>query len=920
MFKNALLSLIIFFILTTIVQAQFSISIDAQKDFFYNELSGAENGFLILSYHDYLSLSGPKPDGDKDLSAKVWMAWDSSYFYLYAEVRDDMIRVNHSARPNNDCMELKFDPDPTLKPLTGIVNARMSAVDSAEAKNMTGVDNLYSEGNLDSAAVSPVNYARRPLPDGYVLELRLAWNWIKTEDRQLHAGEGNLFGLAINFHDNDSDARDGSIHWSAGMADEVWTTPQLLGTVEFLPDHKFKLIKQNAIDPDARPGYTYLSKPRLERDPGPELILENWKYHPGDDSAWVDPTYDDSSWETYHPVISKQRQPQSGWKAIGWFRIHLVVDSSLWGIPLGLVMFQTGASEIYLDGDLLYRFGKVSSNPDSEEIHWERDPRYIVFRDSSNHLLAVRYSNTATDKFIDKTLNAGYLCLIWEDLVPLISERVKIVRDLSLFQIIFTTIAVVLGILHLFIFLFYPSAKENLYFSIFIFCWAVITFTEFSELFSSDFNQIILHGTLGALAISPAIIFGLLTIYASVYHKIPRQILLFIATAPLFTVGILFSLFEPKILSILIYGFFGLATLETFRILIFSRFRQQRSRWILLSGFSIFMLFLVYQILSNMQILPRFGEYGIVYVYGIFILVISMSIDLSRNFAQTSRNLEKQLIQVKELSEKTLAQERQARDEEMARKLLEADNARKTMELKEARKLQLSMLPQKIPSLPNMDIAAYMQPANEVGGDYYDFYVAEDGTLTITIGDATGHGMKAGTMVATIKALFSAFGGTLDILPFFSKCSEVLKNMNLGNLYMALMLVRIKEYKMISSSAGMPPMFIYRNKSQNIEEIVLKGMPLGAHVGFPYLQKETELAVGDTILLMSDGFPELFNEKKETLGYTKVKKSFKSVADKSPGQIIEHLNKYSQQWRDNTPQNDDITFVVLKIKNSKTSS
>jgi hypothetical protein len=152
------------------------------------------------------------------------MAWDSSYIYLYAEVQDDVVRVNHSSRPNNDCIELKFDPDPTLKPLTGIINARLSALDNSEAQKMTGVDNLYSEGNLDSVAASVVNYARRPLPDGYVLELRLAWNWIKTDDRQVQVGAGNIFGLAINFHDNNSDRRDGSIHWSPGMADEVWTT------------------------------------------------------------------------------------------------------------------------------------------------------------------------------------------------------------------------------------------------------------------------------------------------------------------------------------------------------------------------------------------------------------------------------------------------------------------------------------------------------------------------------------------------------------------------------------------------------------------------------------------------------------------------------------------------------------------------
>ncbi|MEJ7700687.1 MAG: hypothetical protein WKF71_13720 [Pyrinomonadaceae bacterium] len=76
---------------------------------------------------------------------------------------------------------------------------------------------------------------------------------------------------------------------------------------------------------------------------------------------------------------------------------------------------------------------------------------------------------------------------------------------------------------------------------------------------------------------------------------------------------------------------------------------------------------------------------------------------------------------------------------------LHAENERRAKELEEARQLQLSMLPKKLPQIPNLEIAAYMKPATEVGGDYYDFHVGADGTLTVAVGDATGHGLKAGT-------------------------------------------------------------------------------------------------------------------------------------------------------------------------------
>ena len=69
------------------------------------------------------------------------------------------------------------------------------------------------------------------------------------------------------------------------------------------------------------------------------------------------------------------------------------------------------------------------------------------------------------------------------------------------------------------------------------------------------------------------------------------------------------------------------------------------------------------------------------------------------------------------------------RKEKEDKRLLELENERKTRELEQARRLQLSMLPKEIPCLPNLDIAVYMKTATEVGGDYYDFYKSDDNTL-----------------------------------------------------------------------------------------------------------------------------------------------------------------------------------------------
>ena len=119
-------------------------------------------------------------------------------------------------------------------------------------------------------------------------------------------------------------------------------------------------------------------------------------------------------------------------------------------------------------------------------------------------------------------------------------------------------------------------------------------------------------------------------------------------------------------------------------------------------------------------------------------------------------------------------------------------------------------LPKSVPQLPHVEIAALMKTATEVGGDYYDFHVGADGALTIAIGDATGHGLKAGTVVAARKGLFKHRAGQADLVATLAQTSRALKQMNLRSLFMALTLVKLNGDHLQCSVAGMPPILIYR--------------------------------------------------------------------------------------------------------------
>ena len=248
------------------------------------------------------------------------------------------------------------------------------------------------------------------------------------------------------------------------------------------------------------------------------------------------------------------------------------------------------------------------------------------------------------------------------------------------------------------------------------------------------------------------------------------------------------------------------------------------------------------------------------------------------------------------------------------REELEAQNEQRARELDEARQLQLSMLPKKVPQFPNLEIAAYMKTATEVGGDYYDFHVADDGTLTIAIGDATGHGLKAGTMVTATKSLFHELANGDDLPDMLKRFSYSLKKMNLRSLFMALTVVRLKNHGLTITVAGMPPILIYRAAQRHIEEVFIKAMPLGCLTNYTYKQEDVALQPGDIVVLMSDGFPERFNEANEMLGYDQAKYTLVATAHLSSQEILTRLVQAGDDWGQSRLADDDVTFVVLKIR------
>lgn len=231
--------------------------IDAEFDAWWGTLTGPSDGLIHLPSRAYLRDIGGPPNDDADCSGILWMAHDETWLYAYLAAKDDFVTASNSSRWLNDCIELKFDPNPGMSnaETDGTSNMRLTALGEDLAENPDGVDNINRSGHLEDVSgddyeVSEDDYARRLTDDGYVLEFRVPRDYInEPEDgRFMVVDEYDIFGMAVNLIDNDSGDRDHMIQWSAGHTDEAHSFPVYHGSVTLLPDHKLGFEAVSPVD------------------------------------------------------------------------------------------------------------------------------------------------------------------------------------------------------------------------------------------------------------------------------------------------------------------------------------------------------------------------------------------------------------------------------------------------------------------------------------------------------------------------------------------------------------------------------------------------------------------------------------------------------------------------------------------------
>jgi serine phosphatase RsbU (regulator of sigma subunit) len=686
-------------------------------------------------------------------------------------------------------------------------------------------------------------------------------------------------------------------------------------------------------------GTLTLTADSLQNGKPVELSKLNWQYQPGDDPRFADPQFDDHSWETLKgTAITLAHIPQRGWRGIGWFRLRFQVDPALATQPLALVMVHYGASEVYLDGKLVQRFGAVGTTPDTEVAYNPNTlPVNIALDARGEHVLAVRHScmemgdmsggwgkwivrqsaRPVVSAYANRTNNYGAGFGVWVvEAGQARDDQVNKSAGGGLYLLNFGLLLAI-GLLHLLLYWFYPRQRANLFFGLFACSSAAsnIIYYRWSLSHQSATGILLQNGvnnTLTMLALGTLLAF----MYTAFAERIPKWFWLWVMAAALYIPmnSIFVGLAATRHWYLYIQALTWFPVIEVVRGMSKPIKDKVSGAWIVGAGMLVYTLYIAIVLLILVRSVS--GASFSITIRSVVILFLTgaISIFLARQFARTSLDLESQLAQVKELSEKELEYQRTEAELRVQHAQEKVENERRARELEEARQLQLSMLPKHVPQLPHLEIAAYMKTASEVGGDYYDFHLGEGGALTVAVGDATGHGLKAGTMVSSVKSLFMALADHPDITYILHRMNRVLKDMKLRGLFMAMTMVKVKGNQLTVSITGMPPVLVYRAASGEVEEIALRAIPLGSLTSYQYKQQELAIAPGDVIVLMSDGLPERFNAENEMLDYAATKHALAASAHQPPQEIIEHFVSVGDEWSNGRPQDDDVTFVVLKVR------
>ena len=236
-----------------------------------------------------------------------------------------------------------------------------------------------------------------------------------------------------------------------------------------------------------------------------------------------------------------------------------------------------------------------------------------------------------------------------------------------------------------------------------------------------------------------------------------------------------------------------------------------------------------------------------------------------------------------------------------------------------AREIQQAILPRIFPPFPeeaaNMDIAASMNAAKDVGGDFYDFFRIDDDKIGFVIADVSGKGVPAAIFMAVSRTLIRATG-IRGVTP--SECisysNDLLAKESANNMFVTVFygIYNIKTGEVTYTNAGHNPPYLIK-AGGTIEQLPLsKDIVVGALDDFQFSEETLQLEHGETLLLYTDGVTEAINVNDEEYGEKRLEETLKDVTQQNCQQIINTVKADVKTFAGEAEQSDDITLLAIK--------
>ena len=246
-----------------------------------------------------------------------------------------------------------------------------------------------------------------------------------------------------------------------------------------------------------------------------------------------------------------------------------------------------------------------------------------------------------------------------------------------------------------------------------------------------------------------------------------------------------------------------------------------------------------------------------------------------------------------------------------------ANKERIESELRIARGIQMGMIPKSFPAFPereDIELAARLVPAKEVGGDLYDFFIENDKFYFI-IGDVSGKGIPASLVMAVTCRLFRSVSSHFDRPEeIIASLNNSLSDGNEFNMFCTAFLgiLDLKTRHLDYCNAGHNAPLMIDSKGNVSAVDVVPNLPLGLFGGFPYEGQETKLDRQMMLYMFTDGVTEAENNAKELLGDERLSALLKLNASLTPDEIIDETFALVDRHADGAEQSDDITVMCFK--------